>query len=85
MTDYINRQAAIDAIRENVWDKLIVNDIFDVLKDLPAAPVREAKRGNWIYKGLYKCSVCGDVLCCAGNFCPTCGAAMRKGDEYGDL
>lgn len=27
----------------------------------------------------YVCSVCGDKVCCQGNnFCPNCGADMRK-------
>lgn len=82
MTDYISRQVAneyFDRYRHSVLST------EEILSMIPSAPVREMKRGKWIYKALYKCSVCGDVLCCAGNFCPTCGSEMRKGDEYGDL
>lgn len=87
MTDYISRQAAIDAIKENVWDKLIVNDVFDVLKDLPAAHVREVvlckdciayepeePPAGW-------CHTWGDVTL-EESFC---SFAERRCDKHGDL
>lgn len=72
MTDYISREAAIDAI----WKPEVrPNDlIFDALrraceeevKHIPAADVRPVVRGKWIDRPLdnfrkfeSKCSVCG--------------------------
>lgn len=45
----------------------------------------EVKHGKWIKVGdnSYRCSVCGDVSCCMGDYCPDCGAKMRKETEDG--
>lgn len=37
----------------------------------------EQKKGKWIDRGVYECSVCHERSCCAGNYCPDCGADMR--------
>ena len=38
-------------------------------------------QGEWIVRDgepmTYKCSFCGELNCCKGNFCPDCGADMR--------
>ena len=44
------------------------------------------KEGEWIPvdDGMVyvKCSVCGDVMCCRGHYCPNCGARMKgENDE----
>lgn len=40
------------------------------------------KEGEWIPvdDGMVyvKCSVCGDVMCCRGHYCPNCGAKMDR-------
>ena len=45
------------------------------------------KEGEWIPvdDGMVyvKCSVCGDVMCCRGHYCPNCGA-MMDGKEQTD-
>ena len=45
--------------------------------------VRE--RGEWVERKcewfLYKCSLCGGGSDTQGNFCPNCGADMRKGEN----
>ena len=67
---------------------------FDFVDDIPAADVRPVVHGKWLIEhGLYRsgyprfvyhCSKCGkmeehayyDSKC--SNFCPNCGADMRK-------
>lgn len=50
------------------------------LSDFPWADVVEVKHGKWIKVGdnSYRCSVCDEISCCNGNFCPDCGADMRE-------
>ncbi len=62
-----------------------------------AADVVERKRGEWFEVELgwddvhYDCSVCGESFCLIDgtptdnmyNFCPNCGADMRRGAEHG--
>ena len=53
------------------------------------APTIEPKRGEWIkqgispYEGIQRCSVCNDIYDITEefNFCPNCGADMRKESE----
>ena len=47
----------------------------------------ERPQGEWVYDSnhsitidMYKCSVCGGYGHTHFNFCPNCGADMRKGD-----
>ena len=104
MSDYISREAAIK--RLSSWRKVIkenfgkndeyancLEEAIDKIEDLPAADVREVKRGRWVndHNGRfspsgdnYVCSVCGDPALRAfghpakTNYCPNCGADMRE-------
>ena len=97
--DYISREAALQSIcghcSENSDECLLVlqspcADYMDILH-LPAADVREVKRGKW-KRGAYTdtapkdmefyyCSECGHRLqTFRTNFCPNCGADMRSTD-----
>ena len=41
-------------------------------------------KGKWEMVGdnAWKCSVCGEISCCRGNYCPDCGARMEgEGDD----
>lgn len=44
--------------------------------------VEPVKRGHWIrnIEG-YKCSECGEILCCYGDYCLNCGAKMDEISE----
>ena len=64
------------------------------LRDLPFADVRPVVRGKWGYRWkvhgdgrrpteLFPCSVCGFENTCVTNFCPSCGADMRGGEDDG--
>ena len=83
MSDYISREAAINAVYEAYADG---ESAYDALEKLPAADVREVKRGKWEEHSAtvtdspyYTCSVCGSMrLVKAWNFCPVCGAQMEE-------
>ena len=91
MTDYISREAAIEELlslaksREARGAILCADEdeIIRWLNTLPAADVREAKRGKWMSKlKTYKCSFT-DVCSKCGkrrirdHYCSNCGADMR--------
>lgn len=80
--DLIERADAIKV----TWQEPSYTDAINALteareriKDIPSAE----NKGEWIslHNGKWKCSECGiEVLIYAkGNFCPNCGADMRKG------
>lgn len=67
-------------------------DVLDDLEDFPAADVRPAAHGQWIYDcertmgdgWTYKqrhCSECGYQTVECDNFCQHCGADMREADN----
>ena len=99
MSDYISREAA----RKNLCDFCIGHDICDhkgncnamtAFDSIPAADVRENKRGKWIPRdrtwgrSFYSCSCCEltvDMPTEMGKpmfiFCPNCGAEMWPSAE----
>ena len=97
MSDYIEREAAIKRFNFAVLDCLGMEptiragDIIKALESIPAADVREVKRGKWVYNeapvlgnpyGSYRCTACSQAQDHKSNFCPACGADMR-GDNNG--
>jgi len=87
VTDYISRQAAIEAVRQAVikgYDTdygVIDSDVvYEVIDDVPAADVVPVRLGEWLdgYK-MQTCSLCK----CRGKkswtFCPHCGARIIYG------
>ena len=86
MDDLISRQAAIDALKNQMSDR---NDLYNIpvrrsiviLEQLPSAQP-ERKTGKWIrvIDG-WKCSNCKCLVEeerePSYNFCPSCGADMR--------
>lgn len=96
MAEYIERQAAIDAVtavyvrtagyktRERVWETR------EAIQKLPAADVSPVVHGRWIeqekynFGTMYDCSICGDRILDNGhswNYCPNCGCRMDGGDD----
>ena len=60
-------------------------EAYQVILKMPAADVRENVRGEWLDLdddySVYDCSVCDEraPLDIKWNFCPHCGADMRRG------
>ena len=89
MSDYISRQAAIDAVMD-VCKRNTTNAIRakHAIEELPSADVRENVSGEWIkepYQGdmsVWRCSACmiaaGVGIWVSYPYCPNCGADMRK-------
>ena len=94
MTDYISREAAIEAVESALaFHSYAGSTAASAIAKLPAADVREVKRGKWekepatfvwnadgIYAAAYKCSNCGAISPFKGDYCFNCGADMRSTD-----
>ena len=98
MIDYISREEALNACCEGcsaARDCRPGERCVDYMriKEIPAADVREVRRGKWIchttleYDGEWLCTVCGNevTICMCGkdktwtyNYCPNCGANMEE-------
>lgn len=94
MNTYITKQQAIDAFDSPDVDwyygDVDPESVIRVIESIPAADVREVKRGRWINQRADSemCSACGtrfyvSALFAVGgndepNFCPNCGANMRE-------
>ena len=79
MAEYIEREAFLDAIERMKPYHQDADDIAEMLQNFPAADVRPVVRGKWI-KIKYR-SICRDCSFrgfARWNFCPNCGADMRK-------
>lgn len=82
MTNYINRETARETLL-TAYPLLQHERLDTVISSIPAADVREVKRGHWnVYSakhGLYSCSECHSVPAFLHSpFCPNCGADMRE-------
>lgn len=83
MSDLIDRQEAIDALKKVAG---VGNRALDAIRALPAA---DPKKGKWIdfsmsIKGVptEACGECGEWSYGMGkNYCPNCGAKMRGEEE----
>lgn len=90
MSEYIDRQALLDAIPPTKEDKQIslygaVADFISLVCDVPAADVAPVVHGEWItIDGISRCSECGYIPAYDSAiddlfyspFCPNCGAKM---------
>lgn len=85
MNDLISRQAAINAIRKDMYaDKdyaasLVFDEIEGVLKALPTAE----RKGHWknayaLTEYMYRCSECFANHRARYDYCPSCGARMER-------
>lgn len=72
-------------------EELCEDCCYNVVNKLDEAPTIEAepvKHGRWIdipdkpEWDQKQCSICGDIRCCQGKYCPNCGARMdREADD----
>lgn len=72
----------------NNWQPIMWSNIKRAISAIPAADVREEKRGKWQSKtaayGNYEmhiCPFCESSYLFKHNFCPNCGADMREETE----
>lgn len=95
MSEYIDREAAEDAVGEAHLRGL--NPLWE-LRDVPAADVVSVVHGRWDDSGRYtfprgnaavRCTNCGCALTESEyrlnnwNYCPVCGAKMDGGADNG--
>jgi len=89
MTDYIDRQEAIDAVYYATGDGDKADFCADVIRSVPPADVEPVRHGRWerlVGDSRFMCSVCKckeDVPTCNGeptiwDYCPSCGARMEE-------
>lgn len=95
--EYIEREALPQKRDRGLFLDVYFNDGWNAclheIGNIPAADVREVKRGRWINQGTDSeiCSACGSrfyisALFAVGindepDFCPNCGADMRERKE----
>ena len=84
MAEYIEREAAIEAVK-HAWGKGLEPSQY--IEIIPAADVAPVRYGRWIDKGGYAvCTECGgrsgiqydgvEPIPLMTQFCPNCGAKM---------
>ena len=96
MSDYIDRQAAIDAISEACFElRGVFGSCEDALNALPSAEVEPVKHGRWKPfdltwgRSVYACTSCGEAFEVPTEmekpifiYCPNCGARMNTEEEH---
>ena len=76
--EYIKKSDAINAIKS--WAS--IHPAIDLIKEIPAEDVAPVVHAKWISliddgeSNMLACSLCGELSCCKGNYCPDCGAKM---------
>ena len=90
MNEYIEREAAIEAIMSESLDAHYPQWYADKIKDIPAADVAPVRHGKWEWDtdDIYMCSNCAEkshVKEVMGRpewvYCPNCGAMMDGGHD----
>lgn len=85
MTEYMERQAALDALQAPEMFGITPYHI-ELINRIPAADVAPVAHGEWIVCGdgadvPFMCSHCGKTVAAShkrmyDNYCPNCGAKM---------
>nr|DAE36973.1 MAG TPA: zinc-ribbon containing domain protein [Bacteriophage sp.] len=86
MTDYIEREALINAIATST-EPFTTGLVFIAINNQPAADVAPVKIGFWKISGVnpannvignFKCSLCARTSLEDSDYCPHCGAKMEE-------
>ena len=89
MTEYIKREATIEAIMSEPPDAHYPQWYVDKIKSIPAADVTEVRHERWEKHGSkWQCTGCKVLMSIDGTpqenllyYCPNCGAKMGKEEE----
>lgn len=85
MAEYIERERLLKKFCSHCYgEDTCDTDCMDIriIKSIPSADVQPVKHGKWIQltqnvePTALKCSLCGEISCCHGMYCPDCGARM---------
>ena len=84
VTELMKTARGNKALQGNLGD---ITDFQQIIDDTPTADVVEVKHGKWIrptkiadmMHDIPHCSLCGEVPCDEGKYCPYCGAKMDGG------
>lgn len=85
MSDLISRSALIERLKREweMQDLYLPVHFIDFVEDAPTVDAVPVVRGEWVCLeaeiGLFECSECEHkILRAECNYCPNCGADMRK-------
>ena len=83
MKEYIEREAAIEAIMSEPPDAHYPQWYVDKIKSIPAADVAPVRHGRWLCvdtdtEQFFLCNRCKKKEYWESNYCPNCGAKMDE-------
>ena len=77
MNDYIKRENVL-----NTFNNAFYAGLAAKINEIPSENVTPVKYGEWEDvngdKTAWRCDQCKEISCCNDNFCPNCGADMRR-------
>lgn len=82
--EYIEREAVFNALHDHEFQTFLpLDEVNDVIDDIPAADVVEVRHGEWITDndGFVTCSECGEEHTWDDfrpTYCDMCGAKMDR-------
>ena len=82
----IDEAALINEAETGNWD-IDLKELRMILKYVPTIDAAPVMRGEWvttrtiIHDGELYCSLCGQEALAESNYCPNCGADMRRESE----
>lgn len=83
----LKKVESFDCEQEHSYSTMMLYEIADVIEDAPTVDAVPVVRGKWLYNDFIKeweCSNCHSSISLSDdrnshpNFCPNCGADMRK-------
>ena len=84
--DLISREGLKEQF-DDIVGEYTVSEIRKLIDNAPTVEIPEKPTGKWIFHKDYNesfrygCNQCGTLNNIPGNFCPTCGAKMKKEAE----